>query len=273
MSGSSGVLSVGVVGVGAIGQAIATALDSGQMRMVLAAVADQDRAKAETFAARLKNPPPVVSIDELVRRSDLVVEAASQAALLEIVPRVLECRKDLLVLSVGGLLGHEDWVRQAEDRGCRIHVPSGAIAGLDALKAASRGRLDSVVLTSRKPVAALRAIKYAAERGLNLDELTEETVIFEGRPEDACRAFPTTSNVAASLRLAAGPSANVCIRIVAVPGGTQNVHEIRAHGEFGHLHVVTENVPTESNPRTSRLAALSALATLDGITRALRVGT
>jgi len=176
-------------------------------------------------------------------------------------------------MSVGGLLGHEDWFRQAEERGCRIHVPSGAIAGLDGLKAACRGRVDLVTLTSRKPVAALRGTKYVVEHAVDLDAFKTETVIFEGPPEEACRVFPTTSNVAASLRLAVGASVNVRVRVAAVPGGSQNVHEITAQGEFGCLRVVVENVPSESNPRTSRLAALSALATLDGLTRSLRVGT
>jgi aspartate dehydrogenase len=122
-------------------------------------------------------------------------------------------------------------------------------------------------------VTALHGTKYVLERGIDLDALQAETVIFEGPPEEACRAFPTTSNVAASLRLAVGASVNVRVRVAAVPGGSQNVHEITAQGEFGCLRMVVENVPSESNPRTSALAALSALATLDGLTRALRVGT
>ena len=108
----------------------------------------------------------------------------------------------MLVMSVGGLLGHEEWFRQAEQKGCRIYVPSGAIAGLDGIKSASMGNIESAMLTSRKPIAALRGTKYVVERNLQLDELKEETVIFEGTAEEAARAFPTTSNVAASLRLA-----------------------------------------------------------------------
>jgi aspartate dehydrogenase len=141
------------------------------------------------------------------------------------------------------------------------------------LKAACRGRVDLVTLTSRKPVAALRGTKFVVERGIDVDALKSETVIFEGPPEEACKAFPTTSNVAASLRLAVGASVNVRVRVAAVPGGTQNVHEITAQGEFGCLRMTVENVPSASNPRTSALAAMSALATLDGLTRSLRVGT
>ena len=255
-------LNVGIFGAGAIGQTMARALDAGGMDAVLAAISDQEREKAERFAAALACAPPVVSVAELVARADLIVEAAAQAALPEIVPLALEAGKDLLVMSVGGLLGREEWFERAQQRGCRIHIPSGAIAGLDGIRAAGRGRLDSVTLTSRKPIAALRGSKYVAERGLDLETLREATVIFEGRPEEACRAFPATSNVAAALRLAAGAAANVSVRIVADPRGTENVHEIEARGEFGRLQVKVENVPSASNPRTSQLAAFSALATL-----------
>ena len=109
-----------------------------------------------------------------------------------------------MVMSVGGLLEHEEWFAEAERQGCRIYVPSGAIAGLDGLRAAAAGRLSMVILTSRKPIAALRGAKYVTERRIDLDSLKTETVLFEGPPEEACRAFPATSNVAASLRLAGG---------------------------------------------------------------------
>jgi len=263
---SAAMLRVGIVGAGAIGQTLAMALDRGQTRAVLVALSDQDRERAERLAAQLKNPPAVVSVAELVDRSDLIVEAASQAALPEIVPKSLESRKDLLIMSVGGLLGHEDWFRLAEEQHCRIHIPSGAIAGLDGLRAASMGRLNLVILTSRKPIAALRGSKYVADRRMDLDSLKEETVLFEGPPEEACAEFPSTSNVAASLRLSVGKSVEVRVRVIAVPGGSQNVHEIQATGDFGRFRIVLENVPSD-NPRTSRLAALSALATLDGIVR------
>ena len=264
-------LKVGLLGVGAIGPILATALDAEPSRAALVAIADQDRPRAEKFAAQLKGRPPVVELDELVRRSDLVIEAASQAALPEIVPRALRAQKDLMIMSVGGLLENEEWFAEAERQGCRIHVPSGAIAGLDGLRAAAMGRLSLVILTSRKPVAALRGAKYVTERRIDLDRLKEETVLFEGPPEEACRAFPATSNVAASLRLAVSKSVEIRVRVIAVPGGTENVHEIQAVGDFGRFRIVLENVPSPSNPRTSRLAALSAVATLEEILRTQKV--
>ena len=264
-------LQVGLLGVGAIGQILAASLEAEPTRAVLAALADQDRPRAEKFAAQLKTRPPVVELDELVRRSDLILEAASQGALPEIVPRALRAQKDLMVMSVGGLLEHDEWFAEAEKQGCRIHIPSGAIAGLDGLRAAAMGRLSLVILTSRKPIAALRGAKYLSERRIDLDRLKEETILFEGPPEEACRAFPATSNVAAALRLAVGKSVEVRVRVVAVPGGTENVHEIQAVGDFGRFRIVLENVPSPSNPRTSRLAALSAVATLEEILRTQKV--
>jgi len=268
-------LKIGLLGVGAIGKTIATALDEKQLDAELVALSDQDCARAKSLSSELSSHPPVVSIDDMIERCELAVEAASQAALPEFVPKALACGRDMLIMSVGGLLGHEDWFRQAREKGCHIYAPSGAIAGLDGIKSASIGRIESAILTSRKPVAALRGSKYVVDRDLPLDSYKEDTVIFEGLAEDAARAFPATSNVAASLRLAVDPAepVPVRVRVVAVPGGNENVHEIRVQGEFGRLTVKVENVPSKSNPRTSQLAAFSAIATLKNLTRSLRVGT
>jgi len=266
-------LKVGILGVGAIGRTLASAIDEKRIDAALVALSDQQREQAEAFAASLASRPPVVSLDELLERSDLAVEAASQAALGDFVPRALARGRDIMVMSAGGLLGHDEWFREAAAKRCRIYVPAGAIAGLDGIKSAAMGRIESATLTSRKPVTALAGSQYVESRGLRLGEFKDETVIFEGSAEEAARSFPATSNVAASLRLAAGPEIPVRVRVVAVPGGTKNVHEIRVEGEFGRLSVDVENVPSKSNPRTSQLAAFSALATLAGLTRPLRVGT
>jgi aspartate dehydrogenase len=209
----------------------------------------------------------------MIERCELAVEAASQAALPEFVPKALARGRDMLIMSVGGLLGREEWFREAAEKDCHIYVPSGAIAGLDGIKSASIGRIDMAQLTSRKPIAALQGAKYVVDRGLDLTGFKEEAVIFEGTAEEAARAFPATSNVAASLRLAVDATVPVRVRVVAVPGGNENVHEIRVQGEFGKLTMKVENVPSKSNPKTSQLAAFSAVATLKNLTRALWVGT
>ena len=266
-------LKIGLLGVGAIGRVIASALDRQELDAQLVALADQDSARAECLSKELFGHPAVVCIDEMIQRCELAVEAASQAALPEFVPKALASGRNMMIMSVGGLLGKEERFREARDRNCTIYVPSGAIAGLDGIKSASIGRIEMAQLTSRKPVAALQGSKYVVERGLQLEGFEKEAIIFEGTAEEAARAFPATSNVAASLRLAVDPAVPVRVRIVAVPGGTENVHEIRVLGEFGRLTMKVENVPSPSNPRTSQLAAFSAVATLKNLTRSLRVGT
>jgi aspartate dehydrogenase len=264
---------IGILGVGSIGQSLARAVEQKDIDAELVALSDQDREKAEAFAASLSSHPPVVPTGELIEHAELIVEAASQAVLPEFVPMALARVRDMLIMSVGGLLGHEEWFREAGEKGCRIYIPSGAIAGLDGIQSASMGRLESAVLTSRKPIAALAGTQFVLDRGVQLHSFKQETVIFEGSAEEAARAFPTTSNVAATLRLAIAPALPVRVRVVAVPGGSKNVHEIEVQGEFGRLAVSVENVPSTVNPRTSQLAVFSAIATLRRLTRSVRVGT
>lgn len=273
MSQAARKLKVGILGVGSIGQTLAQAIDQKQIEAELVAISDLDLEKAQAFAGTLDHVPAVMALDTMLEITDVVVEAAGQKALLDLVPQAIARGRDVLIMSVGGLLGHQEWFCQAKEKGCRIYVPSGAIAGLDGIKSASVGRIDSAVLTSRKPVGALRGTQFAVDRKLPLDTYKEETVIFEGSAEEAAHAFPTTSNVAASLRLAVDPKIPVRVQVVAVPGGTKNVHQILVQGEFGNLSVSIENVPSKANPRTSQLAAFSAVATLGNLSRSLRVGT
>jgi aspartate dehydrogenase len=262
MASHSSPMRIGIFGAGAIGQMVARHIDQGHLNAVLSGIADADHPKAAALNASLRSAPPILDLDELLDRSDWIVEAASQAALPTLIPEVLAHRKNVLVMSVGGLLGRDDWFREAASRGCRILFPSGAIAGLDGLRAACVGRMESVTLTSRKPVHALAGTPFISAQGIQLDELTEDTVVFDGPAADAACAFPATSNVAAALALTVGDRCEVRVRVVASPQGVRNIHEIEACGEFGSLRMLCENVPSEANPKTSKLAALSALATL-----------
>ena len=126
-------IKAGIVGMGVIGQHIAKAIDNGIPGVTLAGVSVRTATTAGGFAA--------YSLDELIRKADLIVEAATQAALLDFGPAVLTAGKHLMVLSVGGLVGVlDEWARLAEQHGCRILVPSGAIAGLDGDEGRARGR-------------------------------------------------------------------------------------------------------------------------------------
>src|SRR5438045_284672 len=98
-------MNVGVVGLGVIGKAVCRALDAGIAGLKLAGATARDRERGERFLATLTSPAPFLSLDDLVRVCDLVVEASTQAHLEEIAPKALGAGKDLVVLSCGGLLG------------------------------------------------------------------------------------------------------------------------------------------------------------------------
>lgn len=263
---------VGVVGLGVIGRAVSRALDAGIPGLRLTAALARDTARADAFLRALATPVPRLDLDALVAASDLVVEASTQAHLEAIAPRVLGAGRDLVVLSCGGLLGRQDWVELAAARGARIHVPSGAIAGLDAVKGARVGAVASVTMETRKPPRGLAGAPWILEQGIDLDAIVEETLIFEGPATAACRAFPANVNVLAALSLAGIGPERTTIRIHAVPGLARNTHRVRVEGEFGRLSVEIENVPSE-NPRTGRLSYLSTIALLRDLGAPLRVGT
>jgi aspartate dehydrogenase len=262
---------VGVFGLGTIGRAVARALAAGLPGVCLAGGTSRDRERAAAFLASLPASPPCLSMEALIQHSDLVVEAATRTALETLAPAVLDAGRDLLVLSVGALLDHPDWVDRAAARGARVHAPSAAIAGLDGLKgAAVDGQLDTVVMETRKPPRGLAGAPGVA--GIDLDGIREATCVFEGTARAACRAFPANVNVVAAVSLAGLGPDRTRIRIVADPGIERNRHSVTAEGGFGRLRIELENVPSE-NPRTGKLSYLSTIAYLRELGSPLRVGT
>ena len=263
---------IGVAGLGAIGRQVCRAVDEGIPGLTLGGVTARDRERAERFLKTLTAPPPFLDLAGLIAESDLIVEASTQAHLREMAPTVLGAGRDLVVLSCGALLGRSDWVELAARNRCRILVPSGAIAGLDGVKGASVGAITSITMETRKPPAGLAGAPGIVERNIDLTQIREETLVFEGPALEACRAFPANVNVLAALSLAGIGPEKTRTRIYAVPGLTTNRHRVRVEGEFGKLSIEIENVPTE-NPRTGKLSYLSTIALLKDLAGPLRVGT
>jgi aspartate dehydrogenase len=257
-------LKIGIVGMGVIGRRVADAVTRGIPGTTLVGVSVRQPATAAGH--------PVLPLDELIERADLIVEAATQAALREFGPAVLSAGKHLMVLSVGALVGVlDDWAALAEKHGGRILVPSGAIAGLDGVKGAREGAITAVTMETRKPPRGLAGAPYIEQHRIDLDRITAETLIFEGPATEAVRGFPANVNVVAALSLAGVGPERTRIKIYAVPGQARNQHRITVDGEFGTLRIEVENVPSE-NPRTGRLSYLSAIAMLREMGTAVRVG-
>jgi aspartate dehydrogenase len=263
---------VGVVGLGVIGRAVCRAVDDGIDGLALSGATSRDRLRGQAFLGALSTRPPWLPLDRLLEASDLLVEASTAAHLAEWAADALGRGRHLLVLSAGALLGRDDWVKLARERGARILVVSGAIGGLDAVKAASLGGITSVTMETRKPPAGLAGAPGIVARGIDLAAITEPTLIFEGPATQAVPAFPANVNVVAALSLAGIGPERTTIRLFAVPGLARNTHRITVEGAAGRVVVEVENVPSE-NPRTGRLSYLSAIAALRDLHATLRVGT
>jgi aspartate dehydrogenase len=176
-------------------------------------------------------------------------------------------------MSVGGLLARTEVLDEANRKGVKVYVPSGALCGIDGLKSASGGKIDSVMLTTRKPPKGLVGAPYLKERGMDVLAVTSETVIFEGSAAEAVKGFPANVNVSAVLSLAGIGAQRTRVRIVTSPDYTRNTHEVEIAGDFGKIVTKTENLPSKANPKTSAMAIYSAIATLEGIAKSVRVGT
>ena len=268
-------LKIGLVGCGAIGTEIAKAIDSGEIDANLVAVCDHNPETANALIDSLQAKPIKAKLEELVSLSDLVVEAASQKAVPAIAIAALEKGKSLMIMSVGALVDQELYRKLknlAKEHDSRVYIPSGAISGLDGLKSASIGTIRKVTLTTTKNPKGLEGAPYILEKKIDLGALTEATVIFEGTAAEAVKAFPANVNVAATICLAAREG-EVRVKIIADPNIQVNRHEIVVEGDFGQIYTKVENVPFPRNPKTSYLAALSAIATLRSIVEPLKIGT
>ena len=208
---------------------------------------------------------------ELITAADLIIEAAGGDVVPELAKKAFAAGKDLMVISVGALLDHPDVMAESRRTGCRLYVPSGAIAGLDGIKSASVGQITHVTHTTRKPPMGLEGAPYLVEHGISLAGLREEKEIFSGSARDACHGFPANVNVTGAVSLAGIGPDQTRVRILAVPGLARNCHDIEVEGEFGRLHVHLENIPSE-NPKTGKLTALSIIRAVQDAVDTVRIG-
>jgi len=269
---------IGLLGCGAIGTEIALAIDSGKIPANLTHVFDFSKNASKKLVSKLKNKPEITENVGLLAAAplDLIVEAASQDALRDNALTILQNKKDLMIMSVGALL--DESILDIILDGCQdfkksVYLPSGAILGLDGIRAA-KDELELVTLVTTKNPKALKGAKFFETSDIDINKITKPTTLYDGIAKEAVRLFPANINVAALLSLAGLGSEKTKVRIVADPNTNKNTHEILAQGKFGKFSIKVENVPSESNPKTSRLAVLSAIECLRAICKQdIRVGT
>jgi aspartate dehydrogenase len=267
-------IKVGICGCGTIGSYLArTILKKYPKSIRLVGINDINITSMTALRRCLKKNIKIYDLEQLIKKIDLIIEAAHADIVPELCELAIKHKKQIMLMSVGGLLRKKGILKKIEKNKINLYIPSGAVAGLDALKAAKFGKIRSVKLTTRKPVAGLIGAKYLKNRNIDLKSIKKDKVVFEGTASKAVANFPKNINVAAILSLAGIGAAKTRVCIIASPKIKRNTHTIAIDGDFGTILSCTENVPSKLNPKTSQMAILSALATLDGILNKTKIGT
>jgi aspartate dehydrogenase len=268
-------INIGIIGCGAIGSSLAKFIDTelGDKAQITA-LCDLDLSKANALKDYLKKSQPIITgLDDLIKKSDLVIECASAKISYPIAHKAISQKKDILIMSIGGIIEKaKELFDLARKNKCFIYLPSGAICGIDGLKALSLAGIDNVTLITRKPPHAFKGAEYIIRNKIDLDKIDKETVIFEGSALDAVRDFPQNINVAALLSIAGMGAENTKVKIVASPEYKENSHEIEIVSKAGVIKTISQNVAFAENPKTSYLAALSAMSVLKSVFDPVRIG-
>ncbi len=242
-------MKIGIIGCGFIGGKLAERVKSME-KCELVAVNDIEKEKAQKIIDSYEGVE-FLEINDLVKRCDLVIEAAHPEIVIDLVKRCICEKKDVMIMSCGGLVENLRLLEEAKNSGVKVHVPSGSIGGLDVVRAARCGEIESAELVTTKPASSLGDVR-------------EKKVLFDDGVKEAVKKFPRNINVAAALAIAVGDIDKVNVKIVCDPSVDKNIHEIVVKGDFGVMNFKIENVQSE-NPRTSYLALLSAISCLEEI--------
>jgi aspartate dehydrogenase len=264
-------LRIGLAGLGAVGLEVAKRLIAGVPGLTLAAVAVRDEAKARRAMPQLSSvvfKPATALADDC----DVVVECLPPALFRDVAISAIDKSRIFMPLSVAQLLDNWDLVARARESGARILPPTGALIGLDAVRAAAEGTIHSVKMITRKPPEGIEDAPYLLEHGISVAGLKAPLKVFDGTARDGARGFPANVNVAAALSLAGIGPDRTKLEIWADPAITRNTHRIEVDADVVRFSMTIEGIPS-ANPRTGRIVPLSTIAALRALVSELKVGT
>jgi aspartate dehydrogenase len=266
-------MKVGIAGFGTIGGAVGSALDAGIYGLALAGVCARTPAKARAALSGYRSAVVLMDAEELAHHCDIVVECVPKESFAEIALPALRAGRVLVTVSAAGLLEHPEYVDIARKSGGKIILATGALLGLDAVRAAAEGEIYSVTMITRKPPRSLLGAPFLAANGIDITELSEPLRLFNGSAAEGARWFPANVNVAAALGLAGVGPERTQLEIWADPELERNTHTVRVDADSARFEMSIENVPSAEKPGTGKITALSVIAALRGLTSPLKVGS
>lgn len=252
-------MKIGIIGEGAIGRYVAEILHERGFgpHVIVTRSCHLDETSSDSI-------PHVGSVADLPAGITLMVECGGHEALAEHGCAVLELGIDLITISLGALADRvlaKNLADAARSGKAQLHLASGAIGALDCLQAAKVGGLTEVTYIGRKPPRSW--LGSPAETHLDLEGLEEPTIHFEGTARQAATTYPKNANVAAAVALAGAGFDATHVKLIADPTITANTHEIHAEGAFGRFSFQIEGKALPDNPRSSALAAMSAISAIE----------
>lgn len=245
-----------------------------ELGLEIGAISARDLSAAKVRAREIGLDVPVVSAEQLPQYCPVIVECATYDGFRAIVEPAVLAGAHVICVSIGALGVNLDLIDIAAEHGGTIHIGSGAMPGLDILRCAREGNIESVRLTSHIAPGSLSHESYVIDRGIDLELAAAEPVlVFTGSARDAALHFPRHFNVAVALSLAGIGLDRTEIEIFAdglLPGAR---HTLRVKSDVVELEMTAQNFPSIENNRTSRIVAPSILAALRELNAPLRVGS
>lgn len=263
-----------IAGLGAIGLRVARAVDAGEADgFQLVAVSARNHERATARVSNFRMPPQIHFLEGLADVADVIVECAPAAVFENLAKPVVEQGKCLMPLSVGALLNHTELIEDAKRTRAKIVVPTGALIGLDTVRAMAVGTIHEVTLQTRKPPKGLEGAPHLVENNIDIGHLAEPLCVLRGSAREAAKGFPANVNVAAALALAGIGPDRTRVEVWADPTIDRNIQSVTIRSDSGEAIMTMNNIPSDDNPRTGRIVANSVIATLRRMTSAVVAGT
>ncbi|MDE0810476.1 MAG: DUF108 domain-containing protein [Alphaproteobacteria bacterium] len=242
--------------------------------MEITAISAGDLEAAAQRTANLGLKVPVVPAMELPNHADVIVECATYEAFRDIMEPAIVAGRYVIAVSVGALAVNFDLLDLAKQHKATLHIATGAIPGLDILRSAREGTIESVRLESHIRPSSFAHEDYVINKGVDLTAAeTGPVPVFSGSAREAAMHFPRHFNVAVALSLAGIGLDRTEIDIFAngtLPGAR---HTVRVKSDVVDLEMTSQNFPSPNNQRTSRAVAPSILAALRELNTPLRIGS
>ena len=203
----------------------------------------------------------------------MIVDCAPKSVFRDIAIAAFSRGRILVTVSGAGILANEDIEGIARENGGQLVLATGALLGLDAVRAAAEGKIHSVRMITSKPPNALKDAPHIIDNNISLDRLNGTIQVFKGSAREGAKAFPANVNVAAALGLAGIGTDATELEVLADPHLDRNTHSIEVDADSAKFTLQIQNVQSENNPGTGKITALSVIACLRGMTAPMKIGS